>query len=178
MTGDTWHVTHGTWHMTCSVEWTFSQNFTSLAPSVWDWQCLEDIWTKVNDGGDSRTALAAPGLLIINLQLKKLAKKIWNLQHIYLVWQNHRNFWTNDAVLKLCDIIKFYDYLLYVYCFFVYSLTIWAFDTPKENNDTNAQTAHRQTWPFLLNCLFLSIYPHFKVIQLINKTQKLKWLQH
>ena len=44
-------------YMTHSVGWTFSQNFSSLALPVWDWQCLEDIWTKgslnelMNDGG-------------------------------------------------------------------------------------------------------------------------------
>ena len=46
VTGVTWHVTHYPWHMTLGVGWTFSQNFSSLALPVWDWQCLEDIWTK------------------------------------------------------------------------------------------------------------------------------------
>ena len=73
MTGDRWHMTHDTWHMTHSVGWTFSQNLSSLALLVLDWQCLEDIWTKesVNESishrGDCRTALATPGLLNINL---------------------------------------------------------------------------------------------------------------
>ena len=34
------------WHLTHSVWWTFSQNVSSLALTVWDWQCMEDIWTK------------------------------------------------------------------------------------------------------------------------------------
>ena len=73
MIGDTWHITGDTWHMTHSVGWTFYQNFSSLP--VWDWQCLEDIWTKgsvtelfnelMNDQGDCRTAPATPGLLNI-----------------------------------------------------------------------------------------------------------------
>ena len=42
----TWHVIHDTWHMTHSVGWTFSKNFSSLALPDWDWQCLEDIWSK------------------------------------------------------------------------------------------------------------------------------------
>ena len=46
VTGDTWHVTRDTLHMTHSVGWVFSQNFSSLALPVWDWQGLEDIWTK------------------------------------------------------------------------------------------------------------------------------------
>ena len=46
VTGDTWHVTCDMWHVTHSVGWTFSQNFSSLALPVWDWQCIEDIWTK------------------------------------------------------------------------------------------------------------------------------------
>ena len=32
--------------MTHSVGWKFSQNVSSLALPVSDWQCLEDIWTK------------------------------------------------------------------------------------------------------------------------------------
>ena len=43
---DTWHMTHDTWHLTHSVGLTFSKNFSSLALPVWDWQCIEDIWTK------------------------------------------------------------------------------------------------------------------------------------
>ena len=55
MTCDRWqvtcdrsHMTHkcDTWQMTHSVGWTFSQNCSSLALLVWDWQCLEDIWNK------------------------------------------------------------------------------------------------------------------------------------
>ena len=46
VTGDTWHITPDTWHMTLCVGWTFSQNFSSLALPVLNWQCLEDIWTK------------------------------------------------------------------------------------------------------------------------------------
>ena len=73
MTGNKcmWHVTHDTWHMTHSVGWTFSQNFSSLAFPVWDWQCLEDISTNhdwvshlINYGSDCRTAPATPGLLM------------------------------------------------------------------------------------------------------------------
>ena len=46
VTGDMWQVTHDTWNITHRVRWTFSQNFSSLAHPVWDWQCLEDILTK------------------------------------------------------------------------------------------------------------------------------------
>ena len=72
VTGDMWHVTHDTLHISHSVGWTFCQNFSSLALPVWDWQCLEDIWTKgslnqcisqCSDGGDCRIAPATSGLL-------------------------------------------------------------------------------------------------------------------
>ena len=67
--------------MTHSVGWTFSQNFSSLALPVWDWECLEDILTLknhfnhfntelMNDRGDCRTAPATPGLLDIYMYSK------------------------------------------------------------------------------------------------------------
>ena len=34
------------WHVTQGGSWTFSQNFMSLALTVWEWRCLEDIFTK------------------------------------------------------------------------------------------------------------------------------------
>ena len=61
-----WHMTHDKWHVTHSVGWTSSQNFSSLALTVWDWQCLEYISTNhhlVNDEAVYRTAPASPGLL-------------------------------------------------------------------------------------------------------------------
>ena len=80
MTPDTWHVTHDTdtwhvtrymWHVTHGGGWTFSQNFSSPALTVWDRQCLEDSELKddslnesVNYEGVYRTAPASPGLLI------------------------------------------------------------------------------------------------------------------
>ena len=66
MIGDTLQVTCDAWHMTLSVGWTFSKNLSSIALPFWDWQCLEDIWTKgwmiqwmnkwINDGGNCRTS--------------------------------------------------------------------------------------------------------------------------
>ena len=32
----TWHVTCNTWHVTYGGQWTFSQNFSSLALTVWE----------------------------------------------------------------------------------------------------------------------------------------------
>ena len=62
------------WHMTGGGRWTFSQNFSSLALTVWEWRCSEDISTKddwlsylMNDEGVCRTAPATPGLLNICL---------------------------------------------------------------------------------------------------------------
>ena len=43
---DRWHVTGDTWHVTNSMGWTFSQNFSSLEFLVLNWQCIEYIWTK------------------------------------------------------------------------------------------------------------------------------------
>ena len=66
--------------------WTFSQNFSALALTVLDKQCLEDSirkdhplnqWMKINDKGVYRTAPATPGLLIM----------------IYLwIWKERENF--------------------------------------------------------------------------------------
>ena len=72
LTRDTWHMTYDTWHVTHGGGWKFSQNFSSPALMVWDWQYLEYISTNhrwvnesINHGGDCRTAPATPGLLII-----------------------------------------------------------------------------------------------------------------
>ena len=64
---DMWHMTHGVW-------WTLWQNFRSLALTVWELWCSEDISTKddplnelinelMNYKGVCRTAPATPGLL-------------------------------------------------------------------------------------------------------------------
>ena len=70
VTLDMWHVTRDTWHMTHYVGWTFSQNFISLAITVWDlWSCEylqeKDHWLTdwLTDYGLCRTALATLGLL-------------------------------------------------------------------------------------------------------------------
>ena len=66
MTHDTWHLTYDTWHVAHGGGWTFSQNFSSPALMVWDWQCPENISTNhdwLSDRGDCRTAPATPGLL-------------------------------------------------------------------------------------------------------------------
>ena len=86
--------------MTHSVGWTFSQNFSSLALPVWDWQCLEDIWTKgsvnqsVNDGGDCKTAPATPGLL--NTKVGYVTLKHWNaLPHSRVLLPSVLSNWLN-----------------------------------------------------------------------------------
>ena len=38
--------THVTWHVTLGGRWTFSQNFRSLAHTVWEGRCLEDLEEK------------------------------------------------------------------------------------------------------------------------------------
>ena len=71
VTRDTWHVTRDMWHMTHGVVWTFSQNFSCLALTVWDLWCCEYLEEKahwmnqwMNDEAVCRTAPATPGLLI------------------------------------------------------------------------------------------------------------------
>ena len=71
LTHDMWLMTYDTLHMTGWVMWTFSQNLSSLALTVWDWRCFEDLEENdesVNelfiDKGVCRTAPATPGLLI------------------------------------------------------------------------------------------------------------------
>ena len=77
VTRDTWHVTHDMWHMTHGVVWTFSQNFSCLALTVWDLWCCEYLeekadtlnqWINESMNGEAvcRTAPATPGLLIIS----------------------------------------------------------------------------------------------------------------
>ena len=77
-TGDTWHATHDMGHMTGGGRKTFSQNFSYLALTVWEWSFVEDICTKDdplsvfklivnnlnNHQGICRAAPATPGLLI------------------------------------------------------------------------------------------------------------------
>ena len=53
VTGDMWHVTRDMWHVTCDTwhvtrlgEWTFSQNFSSLALTVYDLWYYEDLEEK------------------------------------------------------------------------------------------------------------------------------------
>ena len=42
LTPETWHLTPDTWRVTLGGWWSFSQNFSSLAFTAWDGQCLED----------------------------------------------------------------------------------------------------------------------------------------
>ena len=46
VTCDTGHMTRDMWHRTGGGRWTFSQTFSSLALTVWEWRCSEDISTK------------------------------------------------------------------------------------------------------------------------------------
>ena len=76
VTCDMWHVTHDMWHLTHDI-WQVGEGdfflllfFSSLALTVWEWRCSEDISTNhdlinqsVGDGGVCRTAPATPGLL-------------------------------------------------------------------------------------------------------------------
>ena len=44
VTGDMWHVTRDMWHMTGGGSWTFSQNVSSLALTVWELEVTCDTW--------------------------------------------------------------------------------------------------------------------------------------
>ena len=75
MSGDMWHMTCDMWDVTGGGWWTFSQNVRSLALTIWEWRCFEDIFTKdhwvselVNDECVCRTSPATPGLLNILLK--------------------------------------------------------------------------------------------------------------
>ena len=50
-TRDTWHVTCDTWHVTRDMlwGWTFSQNLSYLAHTVWERQYFEYIWQTMTD---------------------------------------------------------------------------------------------------------------------------------
>ena len=65
MTCDTWHVTCDIWQMTCGGRQTFSQNFSSLPLTIWEWRCSEDFST--NDHWP-----ATPGLLLTVILLDAL----------------------------------------------------------------------------------------------------------
>ena len=71
VTRDMWQVTRDTWRMTPHVEWTLSQNFSSIALTVWDLWCFEYLEEKahrvnesMNDEAVCRKAPATPGLLM------------------------------------------------------------------------------------------------------------------
>ena len=68
LTRDTCHLTHDTWQVTCDTghmthggRWIFSQNFSSPALTVWDWQFLEDSERKDHSNHESMNH--TPGLL-------------------------------------------------------------------------------------------------------------------
>ena len=48
VTHDMWHMTHYMLHVTRGGGWRFSQNFSSLALTVWERQCFED-WEENYD---------------------------------------------------------------------------------------------------------------------------------
>ena len=103
VTGDRRQATGDRWQVTLSVGWTFSENFSSLPLPVWDWQCLEDIWTKgsvshsISDGGDCRTVPATPGLLIMALHYPGQKSKIWGW------WFTHGGKWCVYTKRMFCQ---------------------------------------------------------------------------
>ena len=82
VTRDMWHVTYHMWHVSCCGRWTFSQNFSSLAPTICDLGYYEDLeerddWLtdSLNDEAVSRTAPATPGLSKSIFQTKQISLK-------------------------------------------------------------------------------------------------------
>ena len=82
MTRSIWHITCDTWHMTDDGRETFSQNFSSLAFTVWEWRFIEDISTKdefihklISKGGVCWKTRATPSLLIICHTLVCIAQR-------------------------------------------------------------------------------------------------------
>ena len=56
VTRDMWHVTRDTWHVTCDTwpwqvtggsRWTFSQKFSSLALTVWEWRWRDTVVSRI-----------------------------------------------------------------------------------------------------------------------------------
>ena len=104
-----WHVTCDMWHVTrdtdtCLGAWAFSQNFSSLAPTVCDLWYFEDLEEKddsvnesINDEGVYRTAPATPGLLTIN-------KKNMYTQYVLTGWdmQEGRCLWSGPFPCQVC----------------------------------------------------------------------------
>ena len=90
VTDDTWQVTRDRWHVTLSVGWTFSQNFSSQALTVcdlWNYEDLEEkahwVTELINDGGVCRTAPATPGLLnTVNPKPEELGG--WNFERMII----------------------------------------------------------------------------------------------
>ena len=85
VTCDTWHMTNDMWHMTCDRwgEVNLLKNFSSLALTVWEWRCSEDleekyvwIYYRINDKGIDRTTPATPGLLRILTDVLHFVKKL------------------------------------------------------------------------------------------------------
>ena len=92
LTPDMWQVTLNTWHMTHGGGWTISQNFSSLALTVWDLWCLED-WEEndhrlnesISNKAVCRTAPATLGLLIKYTVWKMLTQHLEALSLFYLL---------------------------------------------------------------------------------------------
>ena len=64
-----------TFHMTCGGKWTFSENFSFPALTVWEWMYFKDleetksVSESMNDNGVCWTAPAILGLLNVNTVL-------------------------------------------------------------------------------------------------------------
>ena len=114
LTCDTWNVTCDMWHDSHGGGWTFSQNFSSPALTVWDRQCLEDFEQKddsmnewinewTNHKGVYRTAPTTPGLLIIilpvNLTITISGGKLCDISSVQTKWNG-----------QLCEVRSMVNY--------------------------------------------------------------------
>ena len=102
-------MTRDTWHMTHSVGWTFSQNFSSLAVPVWDYQCFEYISTNhllltywINDKAVCRTAPATPGLvntIVLDHNTTVFAQNTTVFVQNTTVWAQNTTIWAQNTTV-------------------------------------------------------------------------------
>ena len=102
MTYDMWHMTKDTRHMKCGGRWIFSQNFTPLALTVWEWRCSEDLEKK----GDSVNLVANEHWNMLCFYLGLLGWRwiprdnhMYNKKHaIVLIWLTVVVYWLTSSL--------------------------------------------------------------------------------
>ena len=130
-TSDMWHVTRAMWHVTHGGGLTFSQTFSSLAFTVWDWQCLEDSEKKeerlnewIIHKGVCRTAPATPSLLNTSVILSVCQYIVY--YSVYLKWSN-RVYWVSNIRKWKYRVGNFFFFFFNFLYFFDFLGLFWIF---------------------------------------------------